>query len=89
MENTVAKKYYRFGVLEGNHVEERFGLDYLDRVQQDAKMNTISEQRDKYSLYSSMYGVLDQARANPPAENTELIASSTLTQSMIHLISVS
>jgi len=28
MENSVAKKYYRFGVLEGNHVEERFGLDH-------------------------------------------------------------
>jgi len=31
MQNTVAKKYYRFGVLEGNHVEERFGLDYLNK----------------------------------------------------------
>jgi len=80
MENTVAKKYYRFGVLEGNHVEERFGLDYFDRVQQNAKMNTISETRDRYNLHSSMYGVLDQAKATPPVENTELLASTTLTQ---------
>jgi len=33
MENTVAKKYYRFGVLEGNHVEERFGLDHAASLQ--------------------------------------------------------
>jgi len=32
MEGTVSKKYYRFGVLEGNHVEERFGLDHAEQL---------------------------------------------------------
>jgi len=79
MQNTVAKKYYRFGVLEGNHVEERFGLDHAATLK-DAKLNTISEMKDRYNVKSSMYGVQETAKATPVAENVELLASTTLTQ---------
>jgi len=79
MENTVSKKYYRFGVLEGNHVEERFGLDCFDQVK-DGRVNAMSETRANYNLQSSICGVIEKAKAAPVAENMEALASSTLTE---------
>jgi len=79
MENSVAKKYYRFGVLEGNHVEERFGLDHAANLR-DARMNTLSETRDKFNLGSSVHGAVEKAKATPVPNNAELLASTTLTQ---------
>jgi len=78
MENNVAKKYYRFGVLEGNHVEERFGLDHGRNIK-DARMTGISETRDRFNLQSSMRGVIERRKAQP-VHNTQLLAAQTLNQ---------
>jgi len=79
MENSVAKKYYRYGVLEGNHVEERFGLDHAAKLR-DVKMNTLSETRDKFCLSSSVHGAIEKSKETPAPNNTELLANTTLTQ---------
>jgi len=51
-------------------------------------MSTISEAKDKYSLGSSMYGVLQKEKEkanNQPANNTTW-ASTTLTQSTFEFL---
>jgi len=76
--NTTSKKYYSFGVLEGNHVEERFGLDHVNQFK-DTRMTAVSEAKAQYSMNNSMYGVL-QKRQEAANKEQNFSPATTLTQ---------
>jgi len=80
MQDTVAKKYYSFGVLEGNHVEERFGLDNVANLQNKVNPVVLSETREKFGLQSSMHAVNINQLNLPSVNNLQYLANNTLTQ---------
>ena len=45
-------------------------------------MDGISETRDKFNLWNSMYGVIERAKGLTVPENKELLASTTLAESI-------